>query len=42
MLVNALIASHFRFPRARPALGQDNGTFEGLVNLVQWQFEGRP
>ena len=30
---NALIANHFRFP-----LGQVDGTLEGLVNLVQYQF----
>ena len=33
---NALISNHFRFLEF--ALGQDNGTLEGLVNLVQLQF----
>ena len=28
----------FPFARALPVLGQDEGAFEGLVNLVQWQF----
>ena len=26
----------FPFSGARPVLGQDEGPFEGLVNLVQW------